>query len=327
MSDIEQAIATIGRGEMVVVVDDADRENEGDLVMAAEFATPEKVAFFLAHTSGLICVPLTADRADELELPLMVAHNTESQRTAFTVTVDYRYGTTTGISAGDRAATIRSLIDPDTKPADLARPGHVLPLRYRAGGVLKRAGHTEATVDLARMAGCYPAGLLCEIVTEDKQRMARQPELERFAAEHGLRIISIADLVRYRRHREKLVERVAPRASRPSSASSSPTASGPSSTAKSTSLWWRETFPQKKASSCGCTANASPVTCSAHFDATAVPNSKPPSDGSEPRASASSCTCAATRDVASASPTSCGPTTCRTTAGTPLMPTSSSGFP
>ncbi|MGA3215240.1 MAG: bifunctional 3,4-dihydroxy-2-butanone-4-phosphate synthase/GTP cyclohydrolase II [Acidimicrobiales bacterium] len=209
MSDIEEAIAAIGRGEMVVVVDDADRENEGDLVMAAEFATPEKVAFFLTYTSGLICVPLMPDRADELELPLMVSHNTESQRTAFTVTVDFRHGTTTGISAGDRAATIRSLIDPDTKPADLARPGHVLPLRYRPGGVLKRAGHTEATVDLARMAGCYPAGLLCEIVTEDKQRMARQPELERFARDHGLPIISIADLVRYRRHRDKLVERVA----------------------------------------------------------------------------------------------------------------------
>jgi 3,4-dihydroxy 2-butanone 4-phosphate synthase/GTP cyclohydrolase II len=139
----------------------------------------------------------------------MVSHNTESQRTAFTVTVDYRYGTTTGISAGDRAATIHALINPDTKPADLARPGHVLPLRYRPGGVLKRAGHTEATVDLARMAGCYPAGLLCEIVTEDKQRMARQPELRAFAEEHGLPMISIADLVRYRRHREKLVERVA----------------------------------------------------------------------------------------------------------------------
>jgi 3,4-dihydroxy 2-butanone 4-phosphate synthase/GTP cyclohydrolase II len=209
MASIEEAIAAIGRGEMVVVMDDEDRENEGDLVMAAEFATPEKVAFFLAHTSGLICVPLTPDRLDELELPLMVSQNTESQRTAFTVTVDYRHGTTTGISATDRAATIKSLISPDTKPADLARPGHVLPLRYRPGGVLKRAGHTEATVDLARFAGCYPAGLLCEIVTEDKQRMARQPELERFASDHGLLVISIADLVRYRHHREKLVEQVA----------------------------------------------------------------------------------------------------------------------
>ncbi|MGD1011965.1 MAG: bifunctional 3,4-dihydroxy-2-butanone-4-phosphate synthase/GTP cyclohydrolase II [Acidimicrobiales bacterium] len=209
MASIEEAIAAIGRGEMVVVVDDEDRENEGDLVMAAEFATPEKVAFFLAHTSGLICVPLTPERLDELQLPLMVSHNTESQRTAFTVTVDYRHGTTTGISAGDRALTIRSLINPETMPSDLTRPGHVLPLRYRPGGVLKRAGHTEATVDLARIAGCYPAGLLCEIVTEDKQRMARRPELEKFAAAHGLLIVSIADLVRYRLHGEKLVERVA----------------------------------------------------------------------------------------------------------------------
>jgi 3,4-dihydroxy 2-butanone 4-phosphate synthase/GTP cyclohydrolase II len=209
LASIEEAIAAIGRGEMVVVMDDADRENEGDLVMAAEFATPEKVAFFLAYTSGLLCVALTPERLDELELPLMVSHNTESQRTAFTVTVDYRHGTTTGISAGDRAATIQALINPDTKPDDLSRPGHVLPLRYRPGGVLKRAGHTEATIDLARFAGCYPAGLLCEIVTEDKQRMARQPELERFAADHGLLVISIADLVRYRHHREKLVERVA----------------------------------------------------------------------------------------------------------------------
>ena len=256
MASIEEAIAAIGRGEMVVVVDDADRENEGDLVMAAEFATPEKVAFFLAYTSGLICVPLTAERADELELPLMVSHNTESQRTAFTVTVDYRYGTTTGISAGDRAATIQALINDDTKPADLARPGHVLPLRYRPGGVLKRAGHTEATLDLARMAGCYPAGLLCEIVTEDKQRMARQPELERFAAEHGLPIISIADLVRYRRHREKLVNASRPPASPPSMGSSSPTGSGRSSTAKSTWPSWPGIWPPNRACSSACTASA-----------------------------------------------------------------------
>jgi len=209
LSTVEEAIAAVGRGGMVVVIDDEDRENEGDLVMAAEAATPENIAFFLAHTSGLICVPLMPDRLDELELPLMVAQNTESQRTAFTVTVDFKQGTTTGISASDRAATIKSLIDPSTKPADLARPGHILPLRYRTGGVLKRAGHTEATIDLARMAGCYPAGVLCEIVTEDKQSMARRPELERFAVEHNLPVISIADLVRFRRHREKLVERIA----------------------------------------------------------------------------------------------------------------------
>src|SRR5438477_9114015 len=180
---VEDVIAAFGRGDIVVVVDDAHRENEGDLIMAAEAATPEKIAFFLQHTSGLICVPLMADRCEELDLPLMVTANTESQRTAFTVTVDFRHGTTTGISASDRAATIRALIDPTTRPTDLARPGHIHVLRARDGGVLKRAGHTEAAVDLARMAGLYPAGMLCEIVTEDKLDMARLPDLEQFAAE------------------------------------------------------------------------------------------------------------------------------------------------
>jgi 3,4-dihydroxy 2-butanone 4-phosphate synthase/GTP cyclohydrolase II len=207
-ADIDDAIAAMARGEMVVVVDDHDRENEGDLVMAAEAATPENIAFFLAHTSGVICVPMLGERLDELELPLMVTDNTESNRTAFTVSVDARTGTTTGISAADRAATIATLIDPATRPRDLARPGHVYPLRYREGGVLKRGGHTEATVDLARMAGLYPSGVLCEIVTEDKTGMARLPELERFADKHGLVLISIADLIRYRRQREKLVKRL-----------------------------------------------------------------------------------------------------------------------
>jgi 3,4-dihydroxy 2-butanone 4-phosphate synthase / GTP cyclohydrolase II len=207
-ADIEDAIAAIGAGEMVIVVDDADRENEGDLVMAAEYATPDKIAFFLNHTSGVICIPLTGDRLDALDLPPMVQENTESQRTAFTVSVDYRHGTTTGISAGDRAATIAALIDPATRPGDLARPGHTFPLRYREGGVLKRGGHTEATVDLARMAGLYPAGVLCEIVSEDKTGMARLPELEGFATRHGLLLISIADVIRHRRQREKLVKRV-----------------------------------------------------------------------------------------------------------------------
>src|SRR3954449_7144696 len=152
-ASIPDAIAAIGRGELVVVVDDEDRENEGDLIMAAETATPETIAFFLTHTSGLICVAVTGDRCDELDLPLMVTANTESQRTAFTHSVDYRHGTTSGISASDRAATIRALIDPAPRPTDLARPGHIHVLRARAGGVLKRAGHTEAAVDLARMAG------------------------------------------------------------------------------------------------------------------------------------------------------------------------------
>jgi 3,4-dihydroxy 2-butanone 4-phosphate synthase/GTP cyclohydrolase II len=197
---IEQAIAAIGRGEFVVVVDDADRENEGDLIMAAEQVTRESMAFMIRHTSGVICLPLEGYRLDELALPLMVANNTESQRTAFTVSVDAVHGTTTGISAADRAATVKALLDPRTRAEDLARPGHIFPLRYREGGVLKR-------VDLARLAGCYPAGVLAEVVNDDGT-MARLPRLEAFAATHGLQIISIADLIRYRRHREKLIRRV-----------------------------------------------------------------------------------------------------------------------
>jgi len=205
---IEDAVAAIGRGEIVIVVDDEDRENEGDLIMAAECATPEKIAFFLHHTSGVICAPVTTERARELDLPLMVVDNTESMRTAFTVTVDYRHGTTTGISAYDRAATIASLVDPSTRPADLARPGHIFPLVARDGGVLKRGGHTEASIDLSRMAGLYPAGVLAELVNEKKDDMARLPELERFAEEHDMLLISIADLTRYRRQTEKLVQRI-----------------------------------------------------------------------------------------------------------------------
>jgi 3,4-dihydroxy 2-butanone 4-phosphate synthase/GTP cyclohydrolase II len=206
---VEDAVTAVGRGEIVVVVDDEDRENEGDLIMAAEFATPETIAFFLHHTSGVICAPVTRERARELDLPLMVANNTETMRTAFTVSVDFRHDTTTGISAHDRAATVRALVDPATRPLDLLRPGHIFPLEARDGGVLKRAGHTEAAIDLARMAGLYPAGVLCELVNESKNDMARLPELERFAVEHGLVLISIADLIRYRRQTEKLVRRVA----------------------------------------------------------------------------------------------------------------------
>ena len=209
LNTIDEAIEQIRRGGMVVVVDDEDRENEGDLIMAAEDVTPASMAFFLEHTSGLFCVPLEPERTDELDLPLMVVANTEALRTAFTVSVDYRHGTTTGISAHDRAATIRSLIDPATKATDLNRPGHIFPLRYRPGGVLKRAGHTEATVDLCRLAGKYASGVLCEIVTKDKSDMARLPELTEFAKEHNLPIVTIADLIRYRRRHEKLVKRVA----------------------------------------------------------------------------------------------------------------------
>ncbi len=205
---ITDAVAAIARGEIVVVVDDADRENEGDLIMAADAATPEAIAFFVRHTSGVICMPLTGARLDALEIPLMVTANTESHRTAFTVSVDARAGTTTGISAADRATTIRALIDPATRPGDLARPGHIFPLRYTEGGVLRRAGHTEAAVDLARLAGRSEAGVLCEVVNDDGT-MARLPELRRFADAHGLQLVSIADLIAYRRHHERHVRRVA----------------------------------------------------------------------------------------------------------------------
>jgi 3,4-dihydroxy 2-butanone 4-phosphate synthase / GTP cyclohydrolase II len=207
-ASIPEAVEDIRAGRVVIVVDDADRENEGDLIMAAEKVTPEAIAFIVRHTSGVICVPVVGDRLDELQIPLMVAANTDHQRTAFTVSVDARRGVTTGISASDRATTIRAIVSAETVPEDLSRPGHVFPLRYREGGVLKRAGHTEASVDLARLAGLYPAGVLCETVNEDGT-MARLPELVAFAAEHGLKIISIADLIAYRRGHEVLVTCVA----------------------------------------------------------------------------------------------------------------------
>ena len=205
---IPEAIEEIRRGRIVIVVDDADRENEGDLIMAAEKVTPETIAFIVRYSSGVICMPVLGERLDELEIPLMVAANTDQRRTAFTVSIDARDGVTTGISAADRATTIRAIVDPTTRPADLSRPGHIFPLRYREGGVLKRAGHTEAAVDLARLAGLYPAGVLCETVNDDGT-MARVPDLVAFAARHGLTIISIADLIAYRRRREVLVSRVA----------------------------------------------------------------------------------------------------------------------
>ncbi|HEX5095567.1 MAG TPA: bifunctional 3,4-dihydroxy-2-butanone-4-phosphate synthase/GTP cyclohydrolase II [Acidimicrobiia bacterium] len=206
---VEQAIDAVRRGEFVVVVDDEDRENEGDLIIAAEKMTPEKMAFMIRYTSGVICLPMEGTRLDALQLPLMVSgsENTEGQRTAFTVSVDAKAGTTTGISAADRCATVRTLIDPATTSDDLARPGHIFPLRYREGGVLKRAGHTEAAVDFARLAGCFPAGVLAEIVNDDGT-MQRRADLEAFAAEHGLVLVTIADLIRYRNHREKLVRRI-----------------------------------------------------------------------------------------------------------------------
>ena len=207
-ASIPEVIAAIARGEMVVMVDDEDRENEGDLIMAAEFATPEALAFIVRHSSGVVCAPLTAARCEELRLPLMVEQNTESHRTAFTDSVDLIEGTSTGISAADRAATLRALADPGRTFTAFARPGHIFPLRAREGGVLKRAGHTEAAVDLARLAGCAPVGVICEIQNDDGT-MSRLPELRRFCAEHGLLLSSIAQLIEYRRQHEKLIERVA----------------------------------------------------------------------------------------------------------------------
>jgi 3,4-dihydroxy-2-butanone 4-phosphate synthase len=195
---VSQAIAAIARGELVVVADDCDRENEGDLILAASAATSERVAFMVRHTSGVLCVAAKPARLDALELPLMVPENTESHQTAFTVSVDYRHGTSTGISSADRAATIRALADSSTKASDFARPGHVFPLRARDAGVLERPGHTEAAADLAELAGLPAVGVLAELVNVDGS-MARRPELISFAREHRLVLITIADLVSYRR--------------------------------------------------------------------------------------------------------------------------------
>ncbi len=203
---VDEIVAAIARGEMVIMVDDEDRENEGDLIIAAEDATPDHIGFMLRYTSGIICMPVLGERLDELELPMMVAKNTDVRRTAFTVSIDAAVGTTTGISAADRARTIATVIDPSTKPEDLARPGHMYPLRYEPGGVLKRAGHTEAAIDLAELAGKYPAAVLAEVMNDDGS-VARLGELERFAKEHGLLIGTIADLIAHRRKHEKLVER------------------------------------------------------------------------------------------------------------------------
>jgi 3,4-dihydroxy 2-butanone 4-phosphate synthase / GTP cyclohydrolase II len=206
LASIEEGLRAIAAGELVIVADDEDRENEGDLIMAAEKATAEKLAFMIRHTSGIICQPMTGERLDQLDLPQMVEQNTESKRTAFTVSVDAREGTTTGVSAEDRARTVTALADASTGPDDFLKPGHIFPLRYREGGVLKRAGHTEAAIDLARLAGLRPAGILAEL-TEDDGAMMRMPELQRFAREHDLPLITVADLIAYRYRNERIVER------------------------------------------------------------------------------------------------------------------------
>jgi 3,4-dihydroxy 2-butanone 4-phosphate synthase/GTP cyclohydrolase II len=205
---IEEAVEEIRQGHVLLVVDDEDRENEGDFVMAADKATPEAVNFMATHGRGLICVPMTAERLDELKIGMMVSENTAPMGTAFTVTVDARRGVTTGTSAYDRAVTIRTLVDPQMTAADLTVPGHIFPLRAKDGGVLRRAGHTEAAVDLARLAGCYPAGVICEVLDE-QGGMARLTELKDTARRFGLKMIMIKDLIEYRTRKEKLVRRIA----------------------------------------------------------------------------------------------------------------------
>jgi 3,4-dihydroxy 2-butanone 4-phosphate synthase/GTP cyclohydrolase II len=208
LSSIEEAIKDIKDGKFVIIVDDEDRENEGDLAIAAEKVTTEAINFMVKHARGLVCLPVKGERLDELEIPMMVSHNTSKFTTAFTVSIEAKHGVTTGISAKDRAETIKAVINPETKPSDIARPGHIFPLRAREGGVLVRAGHTEAIVDLAKMAGLYPAGVICEIMSEDGT-MAKLPELKEIADKFGIKIVSIADLITYRRRHEKLVKRVA----------------------------------------------------------------------------------------------------------------------
>ena len=207
-STVEEAIEELRQGRMLIILDDEERENEGDIVCAAEFVTPETVNFMARHARGLICMPMAAERLDELEIPLMVEQNTARRRTAFCISVGAKHDTTTGISAADRAKTIRLAVDPATRPEDLSRPGHVFPLRSHPGGVLKRAGHTEASVDLCRLGGLQPAAVICEIMNEDGT-MARTEQLHTVAREHGLKMITIADLIRYRMRNERLVQRMA----------------------------------------------------------------------------------------------------------------------
>ena len=209
LCSLEEGLEELKAGRFLIVVDDENRENEGDLVMPAEMVTPEAVNFVVTHARGLLCMPIIGERLDELQMPLMISANgSEKNQTAFTVSVDYNVNTTTGISAGDRAATILAMLDPAAKPEEFTRPGHLFPLRYHPGGVLARAGHTEAAVDLCEMVGMYPAGIVCEIMAEDGS-MSRLPQLEEFAEEHGLKILSIAQIIAQRRRTERLIERVA----------------------------------------------------------------------------------------------------------------------
>jgi len=255
LDTVEQAIAEIAAGRAIIVVDDASRENEGDIVFAASKATPDLLAFTIRYARGLICVPMLGEDLDRLQLPPMTSDNQEHMGTAFTISVDARDGITTGISAADRARTIRTLVDSATEPYEIVRPGHVFPLRYAEGGVLRRAGHTEAAVDLARLAGLTPAGVVAEIFNDDGT-MARLPQLRAFADEHGLPLISIAQLIEYRRHSERTVRRVVQTRVPTSSVSGARSATSTRSTAPSTSRWCSATPMSRRTCWSGCTPSA-----------------------------------------------------------------------
>ena len=267
---IEEALDEIRRGRMVVVCDDEDRENEGDLVMAAQFVTPEAINFMAKEARGWICLALTPERCDELGLELMTAKNESALQTPFTITIEARHGVTTGVSAHDRAHTMQVAIDPKTRPDDLAQPGHVNPLKAKPGGVLERTGHTEASVDLARLAGLIPAGVICEVMNEDGS-MARVPDLADYCERHGLKMVTIADLIAYRRRNDRLIERVVE--------TRLPTTFGDFRGGR-LPLAGRRQAPRgagqgrrrraRPTCSCACTRSASPATCSTRCAATAA---------------------------------------------------------
>ncbi len=308
---VADAIEEIRAGRMVVILDSEDRENEGDLVMAAQFATPEAINFMATHGRGLICLALTEERCDQLGLKPMVRRNETPNATAFTEAIEARHGITTGISAPDRSRTIMVAIDPDSGPEDLVKPGHVFPLRAKPGGVLERAGHTEAAVDLARLAGLIPAGVICEI-SKDDGTMARVPDLVPYAAEHGLKIITIAQLIEHRRRTERLIERgtaarlpteyrrVDRRGLPLDHRRQAPPGDGEGRRGRRRGACW-----------CGCTPSASPATSSAPSAATAATSSRPRC-GRSPRRARASCSTSPRRGAASACSTSCAPTSSRT---------------
>ena len=273
-STIEEAIEEIRRGKMVVVCDGEDRENEGDLVMAAQFATPEAVNFMAKEARGLICLALTPERCRKLGLNLMAAKNEAPLQTAFTVTIEAAGGVSTGISAHDRAHTIQVAIDPDSGPRDLVVPGHMFPLQAKEGGVLERTGHTEASVDLARLAGLIPAGVICEVMNDDGS-MARVPDLIPYCAKHGLKMITVADLIAYRRRPRSWSNGWWRRRCRPPSATSPRSATARWSTTNTTSRWSKARSTGSRTCSSACTASASPATSSTACAATAASSSRP----------------------------------------------------